>query len=127
AICPLITTAIPIFYFIITICMSFCPGAISAFMSTAVTSITMFNPITTVVFMRCYREAVLKVVRKRRTVPFPTGTTVFTSALSSATRNFDPIPAIRGPEAVAESHDVGNQSEQCAEAAIPENKASHSG
>lgn len=110
--------------------MSFCPGAIGAFMSTAVTSITMFNPITTVVFMRCYREAVLKVFKKRRTVPFPTGTTVFTSftsALSAATRNFDMIPAIKEPGTVAQSRDVNIQTKQHVSGVIPGNKVSASG
>lgn len=111
--------------------MSFSPGAIRAFMSTAITSITMFKPITTVVFMRCYREAVLKVFRKQRTVPFPTGSTVFTSAWSTATQNVDAIPAVRGPEAVAGygygSVDMDIQVQQRDDRAIPQKQASDSG
>ncbi|KAH7696795.1 hypothetical protein AAVH_36131 [Aphelenchoides avenae] len=64
AICPLVTSGIPIFFFIVTICFSLCPGAISAFMTTGVTCITVFNPLTTIFFMRCYREALFKRFRK---------------------------------------------------------------
>lgn len=60
AICPIITTGIPIAYFIITIGFSLCPGPISAFLSTAVSSITAFNPLTTIAFMGCYRRAALR-------------------------------------------------------------------
>ncbi|KAH7712898.1 hypothetical protein AAVH_19773, partial [Aphelenchoides avenae] len=62
AICPIITTGIPISYFIVTIAFSLSPGPISAFLSTATSSITAFNPLTTVVFMRCYRNAVMRTI-----------------------------------------------------------------
>ncbi|KAH7712874.1 hypothetical protein AAVH_19784 [Aphelenchoides avenae] len=66
AICPLITSGIPIFFFIITICLALCPGPISAFMASGCSWITVFNPLTTIFFMRCYRDVVLTAVWKRR-------------------------------------------------------------
>ncbi|KAH7692984.1 hypothetical protein AAVH_39987, partial [Aphelenchoides avenae] len=64
AICPLVISGIPIFFFVVSICFSLCPGSISAFMTTGTSCITVFNPLTTIFFMRCYREAVFKHLRK---------------------------------------------------------------
>ncbi|KAH7710579.1 7TM GPCR protein [Aphelenchoides avenae] len=60
AICPLVTTTVPVMYFVATATLGFCPGPISIVMSSMCTVITVFNPMTTIAFMRCYREAAQK-------------------------------------------------------------------
>ncbi|KAI1695327.1 serpentine type 7TM GPCR chemoreceptor srd domain-containing protein [Ditylenchus destructor] len=62
AICPLITTCIPLFYFCVTIGFSLCPGKISSIMSLGTTCITLFNPLTTILFLRCYRRAAVRLI-----------------------------------------------------------------
>ncbi|KAH7710132.1 7TM GPCR protein [Aphelenchoides avenae] len=66
AICPLFTTTAPLLYFSVTTFLAFPLGPISAFVEMAVTSITVFNPLTTICFMRCYRSAALRMLRCRR-------------------------------------------------------------
>ncbi|KAH7696724.1 hypothetical protein AAVH_36203, partial [Aphelenchoides avenae] len=60
AVCPLVTTTVPVMYFVATATLGFCPGPISIVMSSVITVITVFNPMTTIAFMRCYREAAQK-------------------------------------------------------------------
>ncbi|KAI1690616.1 hypothetical protein Ddc_24821 [Ditylenchus destructor] len=70
---PLITTTVPLLYFDSTVALQLCPGKFSAMMTIAATSITFFNPLTTVLFLRCYRQVVVqfftcgKKVRPRET------------------------------------------------------------
>ncbi|KAI1695225.1 serpentine type 7TM GPCR chemoreceptor srd domain-containing protein [Ditylenchus destructor] len=60
AICPLITTTVPLLYFVSTVALQLCPGKFSAVMTIAATSITFFNPLTTVLFLRCYRRVIVQ-------------------------------------------------------------------
>ncbi|KAI1691902.1 serpentine type 7TM GPCR chemoreceptor str domain-containing protein [Ditylenchus destructor] len=62
AICPLITTTFPVFYFITTTGLSLCPGQISALMTIGLSSITLFNPLTTIACFRCYRQIAIRIV-----------------------------------------------------------------
>ncbi|KAI1694480.1 serpentine type 7TM GPCR chemoreceptor str domain-containing protein [Ditylenchus destructor] len=62
AICPLITTTFPVFYYMITNGFSLCPGPISAVMSTLLSSVTLFNPVTTILCFRCYRRITARVI-----------------------------------------------------------------
>ncbi|KAI1693625.1 serpentine type 7TM GPCR chemoreceptor srd domain-containing protein [Ditylenchus destructor] len=62
AICPLITTTIPVFYFCVTIGFSLCPGQISAIMTSGTTCITLFNPLTTIICFRCYRKITVRII-----------------------------------------------------------------
>ncbi|KAI1697042.1 serpentine type 7TM GPCR chemoreceptor srh domain-containing protein [Ditylenchus destructor] len=62
AICPLITTCIPIFYMLTTITLQLCPGRISGMMSISLSSASLFNPLTTVICFRCYRQATARFV-----------------------------------------------------------------
>ncbi|KAI1710237.1 beta-lactamase domain-containing protein [Ditylenchus destructor] len=62
AICPLITTTFPVFYFITTTGLSLCPGQISALMTIGLLSITLFNPLTTIACFRCYRQIAIRIV-----------------------------------------------------------------
>ncbi|KAI1704802.1 serpentine type 7TM GPCR chemoreceptor srh domain-containing protein [Ditylenchus destructor] len=62
AICPLITTAVPTLYFCTIIVLQLCPGWLSVFMAIAASSISLFNPLTTIVCFRCYRSAAFKLV-----------------------------------------------------------------
>ncbi|KAI1692217.1 hypothetical protein Ddc_23737 [Ditylenchus destructor] len=41
---------------------SLCPGPISAVMSTLLSSVTLFNPVTTIVCFRCYRRIAARVI-----------------------------------------------------------------
>ncbi|KAI1697188.1 hypothetical protein Ddc_19876 [Ditylenchus destructor] len=56
AICPLITATIPVLYFCFSIAFQLCPGQISAIMSIGTTCITLFNPLTTILCFRCFRQ-----------------------------------------------------------------------
>ncbi|KAI1700793.1 serpentine type 7TM GPCR chemoreceptor srd domain-containing protein [Ditylenchus destructor] len=62
AICPLITTTAPLYYFCTTFVLKMCPGRISATMTSATTFITLFNPLTTIICFRCYRQATIRLV-----------------------------------------------------------------
>ncbi|KAH7712264.1 Protein STR-90 [Aphelenchoides avenae] len=71
AIVPLVTTTVPILYFMGTSFFEVTTGSYAVFLGIAVSSITLFNPLTTICFMRCYREAALKAIPcilKRATV-----------------------------------------------------------
>ncbi|KAI1709769.1 serpentine type 7TM GPCR chemoreceptor srh domain-containing protein [Ditylenchus destructor] len=57
AICPLFTTSIPVFYFMTTIAFQLCPWRVSAIMTICLSSISLFNPLTTIICFRCYRRA----------------------------------------------------------------------
>ncbi|KAI1694681.1 serpentine type 7TM GPCR chemoreceptor srd domain-containing protein [Ditylenchus destructor] len=56
AICPLITLTVPVLYFCFTVATGICTGRVSVIMATVLTSITFFNPLTTIVCFRCYRQ-----------------------------------------------------------------------
>ncbi|KAI1715821.1 serpentine type 7TM GPCR chemoreceptor str domain-containing protein [Ditylenchus destructor] len=62
AICPLVTTTIPVLYFMIIIVLRFCPGLTSAIMTIFLSSITLFNPLTTIVCFRCYRRFTIRLL-----------------------------------------------------------------
>ncbi|KAI1704814.1 GNS1/SUR4 family domain-containing protein [Ditylenchus destructor] len=62
AICPLITTTVPTLYFCATIILQLRPGWISVFMASATSSITLFNPLTTIICFRCYRQVILRLI-----------------------------------------------------------------
>ncbi|KAI1698449.1 serpentine type 7TM GPCR chemoreceptor srd domain-containing protein [Ditylenchus destructor] len=62
AICPLFTTSFPVFYFCITIALQLCPGQISVLMAIVLTSITVFNPLTTIICFRCYRQVTARLL-----------------------------------------------------------------
>ncbi|KAH7701811.1 hypothetical protein AAVH_31049, partial [Aphelenchoides avenae] len=91
AICPLITTTGPISYFIVTIALRMCPGLVSGLMASATSSITLLNPLTTIFFMRCYRQVILSPFRRKRTAPMDEKT--FTKGLSLAPPSFVDISA----------------------------------
>ncbi|KAI1701403.1 serpentine type 7TM GPCR chemoreceptor str domain-containing protein [Ditylenchus destructor] len=60
AICPLFTTSIPVFYFMTTIALQLCPGRASAIMTICLTSISLFNPLTTIICFKCYRRTTVR-------------------------------------------------------------------
>ncbi|KAI1703768.1 serpentine type 7TM GPCR chemoreceptor srd domain-containing protein [Ditylenchus destructor] len=62
AICPLVTTTVPVFYFLISMVFQLSSGQVSAFMTTASTCITQFNPLTTIIFLRCYRRVAVRLI-----------------------------------------------------------------
>ncbi|KAI1703859.1 serpentine type 7TM GPCR chemoreceptor srd domain-containing protein [Ditylenchus destructor] len=62
AICPLITTTVPVYYFCATFMLQVCPGPISAIMTGATSFITFFNPLTTILCFRCYRLAAVRIL-----------------------------------------------------------------
>ncbi|KAH7713233.1 7TM GPCR protein [Aphelenchoides avenae] len=66
AICPLFTCVIPIFFFLYNIVTMSSPGEITILFSTAVTAITLFNPLTTTYFVKPYRNAVLNVFKRKK-------------------------------------------------------------
>ncbi|KAH7709308.1 7TM GPCR protein [Aphelenchoides avenae] len=83
AICPLITTSVPILYYMAAAYMELSPGPNQAFMTMAVSSITMFNPLTTIFFMRSYRQVILRpFMKKRQTDTFATRVTGLSTATS---------------------------------------------
>lgn len=69
AICPLFTTAVPIMYYMVAAYLELSPGTSQAFMTMGASSITMFNPLTTISFMRTYRQALLRPFLKNKTRP----------------------------------------------------------
>ncbi|KAI1706060.1 serpentine type 7TM GPCR chemoreceptor str domain-containing protein [Ditylenchus destructor] len=62
AICPLFTTSMPVFYFMTTIAFQLCPGRVSAIMTICLSSISLFNPLTTIICFRCYRRAAARLL-----------------------------------------------------------------
>ncbi|KAI1704803.1 serpentine type 7TM GPCR chemoreceptor srd domain-containing protein [Ditylenchus destructor] len=87
AICPLVTTTVPLSYYLFAIFFQLRTGKISAIMTTATTCITLFNPLTTIIFLRCYRQVALKMITcapcRRKVVPQETIT--LSSTLSGHT------------------------------------------
>ncbi|KAH7704714.1 hypothetical protein AAVH_28091 [Aphelenchoides avenae] len=67
AICPLITSAVPILFIVGAAWLELTPGSALGFLEMTVSSITMFNPITTVFFIRSYRQVILKPFKRKRT------------------------------------------------------------
>ncbi|KAH7714680.1 hypothetical protein AAVH_17938 [Aphelenchoides avenae] len=68
AVTPLITTTVPILFYFGMLLLKRNPGPLQCLLSIACTSITMFNPLTTVAFMRCYRDAILRALGLRKRV-----------------------------------------------------------
>ncbi|KAH7666390.1 hypothetical protein AAVH_43250, partial [Aphelenchoides avenae] len=103
AITPLFTTTVPVLYYMLAAYMEWTPGPYQCFVTTACSSITMFNPLTTVSFMRCYRDAVLKAVGLERARVGPadtcvTGLSVATAIIShydKASSAFAPLPPLK--------------------------------
>ncbi|KAH7700146.1 hypothetical protein AAVH_32739, partial [Aphelenchoides avenae] len=62
AICPIITSLAPTCILLVLCSTEITPGQWTSLIVSAVTSITMFNPLTTIFFMRCYREQALKLL-----------------------------------------------------------------
>ncbi|KAI1699340.1 serpentine type 7TM GPCR chemoreceptor srd domain-containing protein [Ditylenchus destructor] len=62
AIFPLFTSCIPVLYFVTTIAFQMCPGRISAIMTIFLSSVSLFNPLTTITCFRCYRQATVRFV-----------------------------------------------------------------
>ncbi|KAI1692611.1 serpentine type 7TM GPCR chemoreceptor str domain-containing protein [Ditylenchus destructor] len=60
AICPLIAITIPVYYFCTVFAFQLCSGWISAYITSALSAITVINPLTTIFCFRCYRRAALK-------------------------------------------------------------------
>ncbi|KAH7719727.1 hypothetical protein AAVH_12844 [Aphelenchoides avenae] len=58
AITPLVTTTGPVLYIIIATMIELSPGPVQCFIASGITSITLFNPLTTMLAMRCYRNVV---------------------------------------------------------------------
>ncbi|KAH7709032.1 hypothetical protein AAVH_23701 [Aphelenchoides avenae] len=90
AICPLFSTAVPIMYFLVAAYMEWSHGFSQAFLTMAGSSITMFNPLTTICFMRAYRKAVLKPFLKKRVT---TACDTRVTGLSIATSSVNPEPS----------------------------------
>ncbi|KAI1700583.1 serpentine type 7TM GPCR chemoreceptor str domain-containing protein [Ditylenchus destructor] len=62
AICPLVTSTIPAFYFIAVIALKLRPGPILALITICLSSVTLFNPLTTIICFRCYRQAAIRLL-----------------------------------------------------------------
>ncbi|KAH7716632.1 hypothetical protein AAVH_15915 [Aphelenchoides avenae] len=90
AICPLITSSGPILYYMFAAFMELSPGPNQAFLSMAVSSITLFNPLTTIFFMRGYRRVILKPFLKKKANVIETRVT----GLSLAASSFDPSASV---------------------------------
>ncbi|KAH7704231.1 hypothetical protein AAVH_28576 [Aphelenchoides avenae] len=88
AITPLVTSTVPILYYVVAAVIKLNPGPVQCFLSMAATSITMFNPITTVLFMRCYRRVVIGRCLREKTSNSVTATTI--TGLSIATAEISP-------------------------------------
>ncbi|KAH7708494.1 hypothetical protein AAVH_24249 [Aphelenchoides avenae] len=59
AICPLMTTSPPILFMMAAAYLRLAPGPMQAFLSILCSSITAFNPLTTMFFMRSYRQKII--------------------------------------------------------------------
>ncbi|KAI1691270.1 serpentine type 7TM GPCR chemoreceptor srd domain-containing protein [Ditylenchus destructor] len=62
AICPLVTSTIPVFYFIAVIALKLRPGPILALITICLTSVTLINPLTTIICFRCYRQVAVRLL-----------------------------------------------------------------
>ncbi|KAH7696728.1 hypothetical protein AAVH_36199 [Aphelenchoides avenae] len=76
-------------YFMVAAYMEWSHGFSQAFLTMAGSSITMFNPLTTICFMRAYRMAVLKPFLKKRVA---TACDTRVTGLSVATSSVNPTP-----------------------------------
>ncbi|KAI1694941.1 serpentine type 7TM GPCR chemoreceptor str domain-containing protein [Ditylenchus destructor] len=85
AICPLISITMPLYYFCTVFAFQLCSGWISAYITSALSAITVINPLTTIFCFRCYRRAALKsftcnrlkaTVRPSNSVPAYTATNI---------------------------------------------------
>ncbi|KAI1707097.1 serpentine type 7TM GPCR chemoreceptor srd domain-containing protein [Ditylenchus destructor] len=85
AIIPLLTCAFPTLWYCICITFRLSPGILSVIMSSLVSSITFFNPLTTIMFLRVFRQATIRFLTcgRRYNVVMPEGTT--SSHIRSAT------------------------------------------
>ncbi|KAH7720901.1 CRE-STR-90 protein [Aphelenchoides avenae] len=93
AIVPLVTSTVPTVYFLIMGFFELTTGPYAAFVGTAVSSITLFNPLTTIFFMRCYRDVVLKAIpclKKGQVVDVATTCTSRLTGLEESTRFSQP-------------------------------------
>lgn len=63
ALCPLFTTGAPVIFFLISMSFALNPGVVTAFISVALSSIALLNPLTTIFFMRCYRRPVVSAIK----------------------------------------------------------------
>lgn len=61
AISPLIAVVMPCFFLLISEALGASPGLFTVFITGFATSVTLVNPLTTVIFVRPYRRAVQKV------------------------------------------------------------------
>ncbi|KAI1703019.1 serpentine type 7TM GPCR chemoreceptor srd domain-containing protein [Ditylenchus destructor] len=62
AICPLITATIPVYYFIFCFIFQLSIGWLSAMVTSMLSLITVFNPLTTVICFRCYRQNAIRLL-----------------------------------------------------------------
>ncbi|KAI1703120.1 serpentine type 7TM GPCR chemoreceptor srd domain-containing protein [Ditylenchus destructor] len=61
AISPLVSSTIPVLYFIVVIALKLRPGPISAaLVSLCLSSVTLFNPLTTIICFRSYRQTTIR-------------------------------------------------------------------
>ncbi|KAH7704501.1 hypothetical protein AAVH_28307 [Aphelenchoides avenae] len=65
AIVPLITCDGPILYFMVAVFAQMTPGPISALVETSTSSITLFNPLLIIICIRCYRQTVFGMFKRR--------------------------------------------------------------
>ncbi|KAH7697343.1 hypothetical protein AAVH_35574 [Aphelenchoides avenae] len=90
AICPIVTTCLPSFYFVTCITLRLSPGPIAAFAVTAVSSVTWVNPIATICFVRSYRRAVISIVtcgRRSSVAPYSLTTRNSTQGIRTGESN----------------------------------------
>ncbi|KAH7719722.1 SRJ-4 protein [Aphelenchoides avenae] len=88
AITPLVTTTGPVLYIIIATMIELSPGPVQCFIASGITSITLFNPLTTMLAMRCYRNVVFKpcMPKNARIDPNMTRASEFSVASTALTR-----------------------------------------
>ncbi|KAI1703118.1 serpentine type 7TM GPCR chemoreceptor srd domain-containing protein [Ditylenchus destructor] len=60
AVCPLVTSTVPVFYFIAVVTLKLRPGPILALITICLSSVTLFNPLTTIICFRCYRQTAIR-------------------------------------------------------------------
>ncbi|KAI1694696.1 serpentine type 7TM GPCR chemoreceptor srd domain-containing protein [Ditylenchus destructor] len=89
AICPLVSSTIPVLYFILVIALRLRPGPIAAaLVSLCLSSVTLFNPLTTIICFRSYRQATIRLLtcgqfgKSQRNVGSTTMVTKITSTIS---------------------------------------------
>ncbi|KAH7712523.1 7TM GPCR protein [Aphelenchoides avenae] len=85
-ICPLMTTSPPILFMMAAAYLRLAPGPMQAFLSILCSSITAFNPLTTMFFMRSYRQKIIAFFRKKPSADVSSATCV--TAMDLPTRKF---------------------------------------